>query len=205
MEEWAGSNENEQGSPAWIAAKRRRIGGGSIGSVMGISPYKTRRQLWEEMTGRAEVKDIGNLPHVRRGVDAEPVARALLETRRGVVYDRPVLIHALHPWAVASVDGQCSRHLLEIKTGSEKQHELLKMAGVVPPHYEMQCQWAIMIAASMGMQLNCLYADYRPETGEIAETWITPRAGDEMLERAQEFMRWVDSDTPPPDAWKGKA
>ena len=39
------------------------------------SPWVTNIQLWEEKTGRREVKDISELPAVKRGIEEEPIIR----------------------------------------------------------------------------------------------------------------------------------
>jgi len=200
MEEWLGSDDLTQGSPAWVAAKKRRIGGGTIAVIMRASPYRTRRELWEIMTGRKPSDDIGHLPHIKRGNDAEPVARALLEKRRLVTYTTPVLVHPNLPWAVSSLDGYCDRHTLEIKTMSLIKHLDVRDYGSIPFHYELQMQWGLLIASALKLPPKAgLFASYYPEDGTIYETWVKPNVQlwDAMLDTAIEFMGWVVRDEPP--------
>lgn len=200
MEDWIGS-DTTQGSAAWIAARGKRLGGSEIAAVLRISPYKKRRELWEEKTGRRLVRSIGHLPHVRRGIEAEPVARDLLERRRSVVYTTPVLVHPRYPWAVASLDGLCATHTLEIKTMSLEKHLDVRDYGEIPDYYECQLQWGLWIAHACGLPARVgLFASYRPEDGSLYETWIRPAIGDgwDRMERAAlEFWGWVESDTEP--------
>lgn len=195
MDEWTTDHTRIQGSAAWKAARSKRLGGSEIAVVLRISPYKTRRELWEEKTGRRSVPDIGRLPHVRRGVDAEPIARGMLEARHGVRYATPVLIHPDYPWAVASLDGLAD-HTLEIKTMSRAKHEDAAR-GIIPEYYRTQVLWGLWIA---GVERG-LFASYRPEDGTMHEIWIERDREWEAIAvpAGAEFMQWVESDTPPVD------
>lgn len=188
-----------QGSEAWLAARRKRIGGSDIAVIMRMSPYKTRYQLWEEKTGRKAVPSISHLPHVRRGIDAEPVARGMLEQRHRVQYTTPVLVDDEHEWMVASLDGLCDDHTLEIKTMGLEKH-LDVRDGIVPDYYEAQVQWGLMISG----RGRGLFASYRPEDGSMYELWID-RDEDmiaDMRAKAIEFWGWVEADTRPEDDYE---
>lgn len=185
-----------QGSDSWLAARSRRLGGSDIASVLRLSPYKTRLALWEEKVGLVTPKSISHLPHVKRGIDAEPIARSLLERRHQVSYDCPVLVDPEFPWMVASLDGVCDDHTLEIKTMGLEKH-LDVRDGIVPDYYECQVQWGLMIS---GMARG-LFASYRPEDGSLYEVWIErdDERIKEMREKAIEFWGWVTSGIRPPD------
>jgi putative phage-type endonuclease len=176
--DWAEfGNALTQGTPAWLEARKKRLGGSEIAAMLGISPYKSRDDLLQEKMGLVEVQSISHLPHVKRGIDAEPIARALLEKKYGVVYTTPTLIHPEHPYFAASLDGLCDDHVIEIKTMGLKKHlEVAK--GIVPDYYECQCQWNMLMAK----RDLCIYASYRPEDGTLYEVEI--KADDGM----QEFM-----------------
>jgi putative phage-type endonuclease len=73
----------------WVVNRKGRIGGSEIGVVMGLSPYKSRVELWQEKTGLIKPKEISHLPHVQRGIIAEPVARELIEKKFRVRYTTP--------------------------------------------------------------------------------------------------------------------
>lgn len=200
MKEWTGEDDLSQGSDAWLRARRRRLGGSEIATVLRISPYKTRRELWEEKTGRREAVSISHLPHVRRGIDAEPVARGLLETRRDITYTTPTLVHPVYPWAVASLDGICPHHTLEIKTMSKAKHEDLRDTGCIPDYYAIQLHWGLYIAEALRLPAKAgLFVSYRPEDGTMWEAWV--QRDDVLWERMEraaiEFWGWVESDTPP--------
>lgn len=196
MEQWFADETLVQGTDAWKSARRLRVGGSDIAVILRISPYKTRRRLWEERTGRVESPDISKMPHVKRGIDAEPIARSLLERRRGVKYAAPVLVHPKHEWAVASLDGICADHTLEIKTMGLEKH-LDVRDGIVPDYYRVQVLWGLMISGKQ----HGLFASYRPEDGSLYEVWIDRDVEWEQgaIKAAGEFMGWVRDDIAPPD------
>lgn len=201
MDEWSVDHTLEQGSAAWLSARSRRLGGSEIASVLGISPYKTRMELWEEKVGMREQLSISHLPHVKRGVDAEPVARARIEAMLGVTYTTPVLVDTVHDWMVSSLDGLCFDHTLEIKTMGRDKHKDVAW-GWVPDYYECQVQWGLMLSGKM----RGMFASFRPEDESLYYTWIM-RDDDkicEMYEKAIEFWDWVVRRVPPPDVVRGE-
>lgn len=44
---------------------------------MGLNPWKTNIELWEEKTGRREAEDISGKDYVRYGIEAEKPLREL--------------------------------------------------------------------------------------------------------------------------------
>lgn len=197
--EWT-EQQDIQGTDAWRRARAKRLGGSEIASVLRISPYKTRRDLWSEKSGRKPQADISNLPHVRRGIDAEPIARAKIESLLGTKYTTPVVKHKRHAWAVASLDGLSlypgREHILEIKTMSKDKHQEVAW-GIIPDYYECQLQWNMMIAE----RDRCLFASYRPEDESLYWFWVDADRTEQtyIMERAVEFWSFVEQDTPPPD------
>jgi putative phage-type endonuclease len=196
MEEWVVDQSLNQNTVAWRSARRRRVGGSDISVIMRISPYKTRYELWEEKTGRREVQDISRSPHVKRGVDAEPIARRMLERRHRVTYSTPVIVHRRYDWAVASVDGLCPDHVLEIKTMSLEGH-LNMRDGIVPEHYRMQLLWGLECSGKK----KGIIASFRPEDGSLYEVVIERDKAlqAEMIQAAEEFIGWVRDGIEPPD------
>lgn len=152
--------EQEQRSPAWHEQRKKRLGGSEIASVMGTSPYKSRRQLWLEKTGQVEQVDISNLPHVRRGIDAEPRIQELVEAHTGRLFPPRVFVMKDAEHFACSLDGYCEKEVqsAEYKTmGLEKHKDAL--AGIIPDGYKDQCQWNMMVSKTRTL----LFASFRPE------------------------------------------
>ena len=114
----------------------------------------------------------------------------------GVEYATPVLVHTKYEWAVASLDGLCDDHTLEIKTMGREKHEAVA-AGVVPIYYRAQVLWGLMIAD----RERGLFASYRPEDETLHEVWIERDREWEAsaLKAGEEFIGWVRDNVRPPD------
>ena len=65
-----------QGSLDWLEWRRQGISASEVGAAMGLSAYKSRWQLWAELTGKTEPEDLSQIPHVREGMRREKLARA---------------------------------------------------------------------------------------------------------------------------------
>ena len=115
---------------------------------MGMSPWKTRYQLWLEKTGIVSA-DSGENWATERGNQLEPMARADYELRYGL--DMPVVFaeHVEYPYLRASLDGYNAEHkiILEIKCPSEKDHALAK-TGVIPDKYYPQLQHQLLVTGA---------------------------------------------------------
>ena len=61
----------------WLKARTYGIGGSDASAIVGMNPYKTNIELFEEKTGRRIPEDISEKPYVKYGNDAEPLIRAL--------------------------------------------------------------------------------------------------------------------------------
>lgn len=61
----------------WLKARTKGIGSSDVAAVLGISPFKTNIELWEEKMGIREPKDISDLDYVKKGTDSEKHIRAL--------------------------------------------------------------------------------------------------------------------------------
>lgn len=195
MNPFANNEEQQQGSEAWHAERAKGIGGSEIAVVLGISPYKTRYQLWLEKTGLVQPADISGLPHVQRGVLAEPVARKKMEDLLGRKYTPKT-------WPQKGV-ARCSddgynediNDILEIKAMGIENHQKAHL-GEVPEHYRVQCIWNMGVSGAN----KCYFVSVRPEDDyDIAVVDILPDTAEfhEMVAEAEKFWELVKTKTPP--------
>lgn len=57
----------------WLSERQNGIGGSDCSAVVGLNPYKSNIDLWEEKTGLKQPKDISERDYVKYGHDAEPL------------------------------------------------------------------------------------------------------------------------------------
>lgn len=109
----------------WLKQRQLGIGGSDAAAVIGMNPWKTSDQLWEEKTGLSEPADISDVEAVKYGIKAEASLRQLfrLDFPEYKVYYRKneILQSNALPWMQASLDGELTdsagrKGVLEIKT-----------------------------------------------------------------------------------------
>ena len=87
--------------------KNRIIGASDAAALLGVSRYKTRRQLYEELAGDVDRDDISNNIRVRVGTAVEELIIDMhdemldLTTQR----DPPTVRLEAHPWVTVHLDG----------------------------------------------------------------------------------------------------
>jgi putative phage-type endonuclease len=142
----------KQQSNEWLEWRKKGIGSSDAPVIMGVSPWKTPYQLWEEKTGRVEEKSIPNFA-MQRGIDLEPKARAYYELLmgEGVLDEMPpsLMEHPEYPYLRASLDGYNPRTkvVLEIKCPGEEDHEKAKQ-GQIPEKYIPQITHQVLVTGA---------------------------------------------------------
>lgn len=139
----------------WLEARKNRIGGSDASAVLGINPYKTNIELWQEKVGILTPDDISDKPYVQYGHAAEPLLRELFKLdhpQYEVCYEENNLwLNDKYPFAHASLDGWLTdqggrRGVLEIKTTNilqSRQKELWN--NRIPDNYFAQVLHYLMV------------------------------------------------------------
>lgn len=108
----------------WLK-NRTKIGGSDASAIVGMNPYKTNVQLWEEKVGMAVPEDISEKPYVKYGTQAEMHLRGLFRLDypdlKVEYIENNMFFNKKFPWAHASLDGWLTdqdgrKGILEIKT-----------------------------------------------------------------------------------------
>lgn len=131
----------------WKKWRSEGLGASDSPVIMGVSPYKTRYQLWEEKCGMT-TGDDGNWA-TRRGQDLEPVARAQYELMTGLDMPPAFVEHKEHRFVRASLDGwnAAANVVLEIKCPGAEDHALA-VAGKIPAKYWPQVQHQLYVTGA---------------------------------------------------------
>jgi len=152
----------EQGTSHWLEWRKHAIGSSDVASILGLSPWKTRRQLWLEKTGKVQVEDISNQWQVQRGTQNEGRARAQVELMLGQDFPPELSVHPKYDFMRVSLDGKSGNKILEIKIPSQKVMDQVEK-GEVPDYYMAQVQYQLMcVEGSEGAIFFCM----NPETGK---------------------------------------
>ena len=112
-----GKGNSEMNREQWLQARTKGIGSSDVAAVLGLSPYKTNVELWEEKMGLRKPKDISDVEYVQNGTNSEDPLRKLfavdypdLEIRH---VENGMMIHPKYDFIRCSPDGI----LVEKETG----------------------------------------------------------------------------------------
>ena len=61
----------------WLAERAKGIGSSDVAALLGLSPYKSNTELWEEKVGIRKPTDISEVEYVRNGTMSEDPLRRL--------------------------------------------------------------------------------------------------------------------------------
>lgn len=201
----------------WLIERQKGIGASDAGTILGVNPWKTNIELWEEKTGRRKAEDISDKPYVRYGNEAEEHIRALFALDHPeliVNYESPykIIHNADHEFITCTPDGE----LVDRETGrigglEIKTTEIMnggkwaEWDGRIPDQYYCQVLHQ-MIAADWGYVWLRALIKYTARNGEKRSEMRDYFIGREEVEEdikmlicaLQDFWGYVQRDECPP-------
>lgn len=189
----------EQNTPEWHEFRRTHIGASDAPIIMGVSPFRTPLQLWQDKTqGTTQFQNSA----MKRGIELEPKARAEFEKLFEELFFQKVTILPCvaqsdeREYAIASLDGYDldARVCAEIKCPGEKDHQLA-VDGKIPPKYMPQLQHQLYVTG-----LNKMYYFSYGENNAYPVILECTRDDEyiaNMLLEEEKFYRCMLSKTPP--------
>lgn len=189
----------EQNTKEWLEWRARGIGASDAPAIMGVSEYKTKRQLWNEKYYKEVKEDDKENTFIQdKGHRLEAVARAELEFEKKIDFRPALFTHEQYPIFRASLDGwnEPARHAWEHKyIGKDlfmkAQDQSLHLLERIPAKYLPQIahQYFVSNASMLTLSLSCdsLHDDKRiekyhldvpliPELKEYIEKTYLPEA-----------------------------
>lgn len=145
-----------QGSEEWLAWRAKGIGASDAAAILGICPYRSKKQLLLEKLGRGKPQKKN--PAMALGNKFEGAARALLYFELDVEFTPHTLSHPDHPFILASFDGYCanSEQIAEIKYMGQKNFDLIKKTNKPLEHHFPQVQQQLAVSTFK----KCVYCFY---------------------------------------------
>ena len=193
---------------SWLAYRRKGIGGSDVAALLGISPWRTARDLYYDKLNIAAVEDNeGNWVALEMGHLLEPLVAKIFERKTGYkVYQiKKMFQHAEYPWMLADVDyfvelPDGTTAILEIKTTNynARNNWWLDEEETVPVYYESQGRHYMAVMDVDRCFFCCLYGNNEEET-IIREIRRDMDYEEEMIYLEQYFWEtYVLTKTPPP-------
>ena len=159
---------------------------------MGVSPWRTPYQLWEEKV--FGIDNDSDSPAMKRGRDLEETARQEFERMMGTSVIPQNVVHLEKPWLRASLDGidVFGNIVVEIKCPNKEDH-FVALNKKVPNKYFPQVQHQLAVTDLDKMY----YFSYDGSKGVIVEVKRDQQYIDELLAKEEEFWGLVVTQTPP--------
>jgi putative phage-type endonuclease len=178
-----------QGTPEWLALRKKKITATDSSIIMGVSHWKTKVQLYHEKLSNEPPMAANE--RMQRGIDLEPIARNLYSLQHGIEIEPKVIIK---DWAMASLDGidYSCKHIVEIKCPGEKDHAI-SASGKVPEHYYPQLQHQMYVCDVQQMHYFSFDGiDGITITVKRDEEYIS-----KMIEEEKKFYQCIINEIPP--------
>lgn len=181
-----------QGSEEWKKLRRSHITATDLPVLMGLSPWSTPYQLWQEKLGLKAPKEVNQA--MQRGLDLESTARDIFVEKRGISVSPKVVFHGIHNQFMASLDGISGdgKIIVEIKCPGKSAHDIA-LSGKIPEHYYPQLQWQIACADTN----KAFYLSYDGQTSTIIEVPRNDEYIVKLYKEAHGFYECMTSFEPP--------
>lgn len=192
----------------WLAYRRRGIGGSDVAAILGISPFRTARDIYYDKLNIASAEDdTGNWVALEMGHLLEDLVAKIFQKKTGLeIYQvKKMFCHPQYRFMLADVDyfvklPDGGSAILEIKTTNYNARDRWWKDGeaVVPPYYETQGRHYMAVMDLDKAYFCCLYGNTEDEV-IVRELNRDFSYEDEMLYLEQDFWeQHVMKKLPPP-------
>ena len=200
--------------PDWLSGRMNGIGGSDASSIVGVNPYKTNIDLFEEKTGRKIPEDISEKPYVIYGKKAEEFIRELFKLdypEYEVEHHEFRILQSLeYPFMQASLDGELTdqdgrKGILEIKTTNILQSmQREKWRDRIPDNYYLQVLHYLLVTGYEFVVLRAhLISGWDRDVRTQVKHYFIERSEvqedlEYLLQEEIKFWKYVESGRKPP-------
>lgn len=179
----------------WLEERRKGIGGSDVAAILGLSPWKTAFQVYQEK--RKEIVDWQGNNLTDWGKRMEPAIRQWYsdQTGRAVRLPNKIMYHDKYPFMLASLDGFTDdRRIVEIKTARSGKGWGEPSTNEIPDYYAVQCHHYMIVTGFEVTDVPVSVAGGSPELYEVpADKEITEM----IIEACAKFWERVVNGNPP--------
>lgn len=185
-----------------LATRADGVGSSDCAAACGLSPYKSRYELWLEKTGRQSPPDLDEVERVQWGNILEPIIADQYAEREGVKLRRVNItqVHKDLPFMMSHVDRMVvgQRRALECKNASEYYGAAEfgeEYTDDVPGPYFVQVTHQMVVN---GIEMADLAALIGGNKLRVFRFHLDDEIAELVVKKCTEFWRFVEDDTPPP-------
>lgn len=182
----------------WLKERQKGIGGSDVAAILGMSPWRTPYQVWEEKTtpiDETAAEDDRPALYWGRVLEA-PIRQAYADkTGRTVTKPAEAFVSSKYPFMRANLDGIADDGRgVEFKTSSKSDGWGEVGTDEIPDYYMTQVQHYLAVTGVKTADVAVLIGgnDFRIYTVEADEELQAL-----LIERESEFWALVESRTPP--------
>lgn len=175
----------------FVESRRAYIGASDAPVIMGVSPFKTLYELWQDKLNLRKDEDSFVK---QKGREMEPEAREAYIAFTGNYVEPALVEHPTIFYMAANLDGlsSCGKIAVEIKCPGEKDHEVAKQ-GLVPEKYYPQLQHQLAVTG-----LDVIdYFSYRDGSFELIQVKRDESYIKRLYVECRKFWDCVENLTPP--------
>jgi len=179
----------------WLEERRKGIGGSDVAAIMGLSPWKTAYQVYQEK--RKEVEDWKGNEATDWGSRLEPVIRQWYSdtTGRSVKVPDKLLVHPKYPFMGASLDGFTDDgRVVEIKTARSGKDWGEPGTNQIPDYYAVQVHHYMTIT---GFQVADIPVSIAGGSPSLYIVEADKEISEMIIEACAKFWERVQSGNPP--------
>ena len=181
----------------WLEERRKGIGGSDVAAIMGLSPWKTPYNVYQEK--RKEVEGWQGNDVTDWGKRMEPAIRQWYSdhTGRSVRLPEKILYHSKHPFMLASLDGFTDdNRIVEIKTDKFGRGWGEPGTNEIPDYYTLQVQHYMIVT---GFEVADVPVSIGGRSPVIYEVPADNELHEMIIEAAAAFwVRVVEGNPPEP-------
>lgn len=182
----------------WLKERQKGIGGSDVAAILGMSPWRTPYQVWEEKTtpiDETAAEDDRPALYWGRVLEA-PIRQAYADkTGRTVTKPAEAFVSSKYPFMRANLDRIADDgRVVEFKTSSKSDGWGEVGTDEIPDYYMTQVQHYLAVTGVKTADVAVLIGgnDFRIYTVEADEELQAL-----LIERESEFWALVESRTPP--------
>lgn len=178
-----------------LQRRQQGIGGSDVAATLGLSPWKSPRELYEEKRGGVEIVEPSE--PMRWGTLLEPVIRQEYAERTGRTVRVPTeaLVHPTHAFMCANPDGLTDDgRVLEVKCARNAYGWGEPGSDAIPQHYLLQVQHYLIVSALPVADVAVLIGGCEYRQYEIP---ADPELQEMLIEGERAFWEAVESGSPP--------
>jgi putative phage-type endonuclease len=190
----------DQNTQEWHRFRKGGLGGSDAPVVMGLSPYRTRYQLWEEKLGLIDTDQGSYVTDL--GQKFEPRARAHFCLQTGMEIKPHVMQHPEFAWLRVSLDGynEKDRVFAEIKMMGKKNFDLVTESKQPLPEHWPQLQHQFLVTGfQRAYYITYTLNEERSDIDQIQMLTVLPdqKYMKALFEEEKKFWDLVNEQTPP--------